>query len=256
MFDKLKVTSPWKRHAAMQTSRLPYQLLPRQVLDRSKVGIAEVDRAHKERVTLVFEAAQINGLSISGYEVEGFDETGMRIYLLVLIAGGLLETSGFAKVSCLPPNNADQQLYFTECRLTERARTLTIDSVLPKNENGTIGYPLDFRKHMLIFEVTGRNSGTEVSTLLMDLELQQFIGLKPTSCKWFSIPVAAFLRNIDAGLEAPIHSGDAVLQIKLTLDSSHPFLLIFSSGVEETVSADGSIILSLFLELLRNECKT
>ncbi|KFD64732.1 hypothetical protein M514_09090 [Trichuris suis] len=167
----------------------------------------------------------------------------MHIYLLALLAGDLLQILCLAKIACLPPNNADQQLYFTECRLTERARTLTIDSVLPKTENGNISYPLDFSKQVLIFEVTGRNSGTEVSTLLMDLELQQFIGLKPTSCKWLSIPVGAFLRNIDAGLEAPIHSGDAVLQIKLTLDNTHPFLLIFSSGNYYAVNAklkDGS----------------
>ncbi|KHJ40961.1 hypothetical protein D918_08968 [Trichuris suis] len=184
----------------------------------------------------------------------------MHIYLLALLAGDLLQILCLAKIACLPPNNADQQLYFTECRLTERARTLTIDSVLPKTENGNISYPLDFSKQVLIFEVTGRNSGTEVSTLLMDLELQQFIGLKPTSCKWLSIPVGPFLytfvgcygpadeylflrRNIDAGLEAPIHSGDAVLQIKLTLDNTHPFLLIFSSGNYYAMNAklkDGS----------------
>uniref|UniRef100_A0A5S6QW77 Uncharacterized protein n=1 Tax=Trichuris muris TaxID=70415 RepID=A0A5S6QW77_TRIMR len=180
----------------------------------------------------------------------------VHLPLLAVLSGALLQMCS-AAIACLPPNNADQRLYHTECHI-KRSRTLTINSVLSKSENGSTSYPLDFGKQVLIFEIAGRNTGTEVSRLLLDLELQQFIGLKPTACKWLTIPVGVFLRNIDAGLDAPIGRGDVVMPIKLTLDTTHPFLLIFSTGNYYALNAklkDGSYEKARPVGCLRMEFK-
>ncbi|KRY53703.1 hypothetical protein T03_17988, partial [Trichinella britovi] len=128
---------------------------------------------------------------------------------------------------CEAPNSIDKTIYHANCNLKTPA-IFHIEKVVSRDENGNLSYPVNVGEKILYFDITGRNEGEEVHNLLLDLQLQQYVGYGERNCKWKTLPLSPFLKNINPGIGITVPHGDVALPIKFSLHGFGPIICLLS----------------------------
>ncbi|KAL1285308.1 hypothetical protein T4A_13628 [Trichinella pseudospiralis] len=156
---------------------------------------------------------------------------------------------------CEAPNSIDKTIYHENCNLKTPA-IFHIEKVVSKDENGNLSYPVNVGEKILHFDITGRNEGEEVHNILFDLQLQQYTGNGERNCKWKTLPLSPFLKNINPGIDITVPHGDVALPIKFSLHGLGPIICLLADGGYYALNIlikDGSEKVSTPLGCLRVE---